>query len=130
MTVIIDGTTGITTPGIVANDANLNGSFYSTIDDDGSISTGTYTPVLTPSNWKSISNAGAFTLAAPAGISATAAYTLIVQITNVTGAGTISTSGFTKVVGDDFTTTVGHVFFVYITVFGTGAKIASVVAAQ
>lgn len=130
MPIVLNGTTGIDTPGISGGDANLSGSFYSTIDNDGTFSTGTYTPVITSGNWKSISNAGAFTLAAPAAVSSTAAYNLVVQITNVTGAGAITTSGFSKVVGDDFTTTVGNVFLVFITVFGTGAKIATVVAAQ
>jgi hypothetical protein len=55
---------------------------------------------------------------------------MLVYITNSGTPGTITMSGFTQVTGDVFTTTSGHIFFVYITVFGTGAKIAAIMAAQ
>jgi hypothetical protein len=130
MPVTIDGTNGITTPGLSANDGKVGGSFYSDVDNEGTISSGSYTPVLSPSNFKSLSNAGAFTFVAPAAINPTTGYTMVVQITNVTGAGAVTFTGFNKVIGDNITIVVGSIFFVYVTIFGTGAKIANVVAAQ
>jgi hypothetical protein len=81
-------------------------------DDDGAFSTGTYTPTPVGGNMKRITNAGAFTIAAP---TATGDYTMVIQITNVTGAGAITLSGFSKPTGDAFTTVVGDDFFVFVT---------------
>jgi hypothetical protein len=129
--IVIDDQTAITTTGIsTSSNVNLNGSFYTTIDADGVISSGTYKPQLSPSNIKSITNSGNFILSAPDAINSTTAYSMLVYITNSGTAGTITTSGFNLVTGDVFTTTSGHVFFVYITVVGTGAKVAVVMAAQ
>jgi hypothetical protein len=83
-----------------------------TADDDGTFSTGTYTPTPVGGNFKRIVNGGAFTLAEP---SAAGDYTLVIQITNTTGAGAITMSGFDKVTGDAFTTTDGNDFFVFVT---------------
>lgn len=83
-----------------------------TADNDGTLSSGTYTPTPVGGNFKTVSNAGAFTLAAP---SVSGDYTLVIQITNATGAGAITLSGFSNTAGDAFTTTVGHDFFVFIT---------------
>jgi len=131
MPVIINGTTGVTTPGISVDGttAGVNGAFFSIFDNDSPVVT-SYTPQLTPSNWKYIQNSGAFTFIAPAASGADSAYSMVVYMQNVTGAGAVTMSGFNRVVGDSFTTTVGHVFFIYITVFGAGNKIANVVAAQ
>jgi hypothetical protein len=94
------------------SDIIVPGSVTSVADNDGTFSTGTYTPTPADGNFKRILNAGAFTLAAP---SASGDYTLIIQITNDTGAGAITMSGFSKVAGDSFTTVVGDDFFVYVT---------------
>lgn len=84
-----------------------------TADNDGTFTTGTYTPTPVGGNFKRIVNGGAFTIAAP---TAAGDYTLIIQITNGTGAGIMALpGGFNKIAGDAFTTTVGHDFFVYIT---------------
>jgi hypothetical protein len=83
-----------------------------TADNDGTIASGTYTPTPVGGNFKRIINGGNFTLAAP---TVDADYTLIIQITNGTGAGTITLSNFSKTFGDAFTTTIGDDFFVYIT---------------
>ena len=80
--------------------------------DDGTQSSGTYTPSYVGGNLKRIINGGAFTLAAP---SASGGYTLVIQITNNGSAGAITLSGFSKSYGDSFTTTDGHDFIVYIT---------------
>jgi hypothetical protein len=83
-----------------------------TADDDGTFSTGTYTPTPVGGNFKRISNAGAFTIAAP---SAAGDYTMVIQITNASGAGAITLSGFSRTGGSAFSTTVGADFFLYIT---------------
>jgi len=93
-------------------DDTLTGGYTTTADDDGSVSSGTYTPDPAGGNMKRILNAGAFTLAAP---TASGDYTLVSQITNDSGAGAITSSGFSRVVGDVFTTSVGDDFFVFIT---------------
>jgi hypothetical protein len=55
-------------------------------------------------------NNGAHTLAPPANDC-----TLVIQYTNDSSAGTITTSGFTIVDGDTISTTNGHDFFFFIT---------------
>lgn len=83
-----------------------------TADDDGTISTGTYTPTPVGGNMKRIVNGGAFTLAAP---TASGDYTMVIQITNNASAGAITLTGFNRATGNSFTTTNGDDFFVYIT---------------
>jgi hypothetical protein len=93
---------------------------------DGLKSSGTYTPSLVDGNMRDITNGGAFTLAAPTDAGS---YTMVIKITNVTGAGLVTFSGFDKTQGSPFTTTVGNVFLVYITVLN-GTQFANVVAMQ
>jgi hypothetical protein len=112
------GTTSPTAKLDVSGTTNLGGSttvpagVTTTAVNDGTKSTGTYTPTPVGGNMKYISNAGAFTLAAP---SASGDYTMVIQITNATGAGAITLTGFSKSTGSPLTTTVGDDFFVYIT---------------
>lgn len=106
--------------------SSLNGAVTTTADDDGTFSSGTYTPTPSGGNMKRIVNAGAFTLAKP---TATGDYTLVILITNTTGAGAVTLSGFSKTLGSAFTTTVGNDFFVYITKCN-GFTFANVVALQ
>lgn len=80
--------------------------------DDGTKSTGTYTPSPTNGNMRTIINNGAFTLAAP---TAAGDYTLVVQITNGATAGAVTLAGFTRTSGDALTTTNTSKFFVFIT---------------
>jgi hypothetical protein len=108
-----------------ADDA-LTGGYTTTADDDGTFSTGTYTPTPAGGNMKRIINGGAFTLAAP---TASGDYTLVVQITNNASAGAITLSGFNRSIGNPFTTTNGHDFFVNITKLN-GFTLANVVALQ
>jgi len=94
-------------------DDNLTAGYTATADDDGTKSSGTYTPDPAGGNLKRIVNGGAFTLAAP---TATGDYTIIIQMTNNASAGAITTSGFTKTNGTGaLTTTNGDDFFLYIT---------------
>lgn len=106
--------------------ATVTDGVTTTADNDGTLTTGTYTPTPVGGNMKRIVNGGAFTLAAP---SVAGDYTLVIQITNTTGAGAITLSGFSKTTGSAFTTTSGHDFFVYITKCN-GFTLANVVALQ
>lgn len=105
---------------------NSGSGVTATADGDGTISSGTYTPTPVGGNFKSITNGGAFTLAAP---TASGDYTLVVQVTNSATAGTITLSGFSRSIGSPFTTTDGHDFFVYITKCN-GFTLANVAALQ
>src|SRR5690606_15826459 len=90
--------------------ANLTAGFTTTAVNDGTKSSGTYTPTPSGGNIRRAVNGGAHTLAAP---SASGDYTMIVKYTNNSSAGAITLSGFTVVTGDAFTTTNGHKFLVY-----------------
>jgi len=92
-------------------DDNLTAGYTSTAVNDGTKSSGTYTPTPTGGNLKRVVNGGAFTLAAP---TAAGDYTLIIQITNNVSAGTITLSGFNTSSGA-FTTVDGDDFFAYVT---------------
>lgn len=105
---------------------SLQTGFTANNDADGSFASGTYTPTPVGGNFKSITNGGAFTIAAP---SVAGLYTLVVEVTNAAGAGAITMSGFGKVIGDPFTTTVGHRFQIFIAKSQNGVT-ASVVAMQ
>lgn len=105
---------------------NLTAGFHAANDADGTFPSGTYSPTPAGGNFKSISNAGAFTLAAP---TLAGQYTMIIEVTNATGAGAITMSGFARVAGDAFTTTVGHRFQIIIVKTLSGVT-ASVVAMQ
>jgi hypothetical protein len=112
------------TPANIAGDA-LTGGYTSVIDDDGTFSSGTYTPVLSGGNYKIATNNGAHTLAAPttSGVAAT----FVILYTNGASAGTITMSGFTKQTGDTLTTTNAAKFMLYVTIFDT-TKLLHVVA--
>lgn len=93
-------------------DDNVTAGYTATSDDDGTKSTGTYTPDPAGGNFKHIINGGAFTLAAP---TATGCYTLVIEVVNNASAGTITFSGFDKESGDALTTTDGDDFQLVIT---------------
>lgn len=92
---------------IGVSSATVADGVTTTADDDGTFSSGTYTPTTVGGNMKRIVNGGAFTFAAP---TASGDYTLIVQMTNTTGAGAVTFSGFSKTAGQSLTTTVGDDF--------------------
>lgn len=92
--------------------------------NDGTKTTGTFTPTFAAGNTRRYVNGGAHTLAPPTGEG-----TMCIQITNDGSAGAITTSGFTWRTGDDFTTTSGHDFLCYITVVN-GFSLLNVVALQ
>jgi hypothetical protein len=84
---------------------NLTGGFTATSYDAGTKSSGTLTPDALNGNIQHCVNGGAFTLAPPANASS-----IILQVVNNGSAGTITTSGFSKVNGDSFDTTNGSAF--------------------
>lgn len=95
-------------------DETLTGGYVTTTVDDGTKSTGTYTPTLANGNGRKIVNGGAFTLAAP---SIAGTWTAIIHITNNATAGAITFSGFAASGpgGDDLTTTDTHKFRLHLT---------------
>jgi hypothetical protein len=97
----------------------LTAGYTSALDDDGTQSSGTYTPDPDTGNTKAIVNGGAFTLAPPTAASGEAIH-MQVLITNNASAGAITTSGFTLVAGDSFDTTNGNDFLCYIDVINKG----------
>lgn len=91
---------------------NLTVGYTATAYDNGTVTSGTLTPDPANGNLQRYVSNGAHTLAPP---SATGDYTIVIQSTNGASAGTVTTSGFTKVTGDSLTTTNGDDFMLYIT---------------
>ncbi len=83
---------------------NLEVGYTSNTPDQGTKSSGTFTPAYATSNVQHCTNGGAFTLGVPTGNGH-----MILDITNNASAGAITTSGYTRVRGA-FTTTNGHKF--------------------
>lgn len=108
-------------------DSVLTAGFRNTAANDGTKSSGTYTPTPIGGNMRSLVNGGNFTLAAP---TATGDYTMVLQVTNNASAGTITFSGFNRVAAASLlTTTNGDDFFIYITKL-SGLTSATVEALQ
>jgi hypothetical protein len=95
---------------------DLTAGFTSTSSDQGTKSSGTFTPNLATGNVQHFTNGGAFTLAPPSGHGS-----LVLDQTNNASAGAITRSGFTKVTGDSLTTSDGHKFRHFITVGNAGS---------
>lgn len=94
-------------------DAALAAGYTSTVVDDGTKSSGTYTPSPAGGNFRKIANNGAFTFAAP---TAAGDYSMIVQIVNGASAGAITfTGGATAPGGSAYNTTNGNKFNLHIT---------------
>lgn len=90
--------------------AALSAGYTATDYSAGTKSTGTFTPDPALGNFQYAVNGGAHTLAPPS-----ASCTMIIQYTNNGSAGTITTSGFTKVSGTAPGTTNGDDFLAFIT---------------
>lgn len=125
-----DGTT-VTFPASSASMAALNledqvltGGVVVTSKDLGTVSSGSVTPDPGDRPQQHYINGGAHTLAPSANVGS-----ILVDITNNGSAGAITTSGFTKVAGDSFTTTNGHKFRCHISV-GNGGSLLSVQVLQ
>ena len=89
---------------------NLTAGFSTSVYDAGTKTSGTFTPDQDNGNIQKAVNNGAHTLAPTTDDCA-----VIIQYTNAASAGTITTSGFTKVDGDTISTTNGDDFFFYLT---------------
>ena len=100
---------------------------YTTYVNDGTKSSGTYTPTNAGGNIRAINNGGAFTWAADA--AGSTGYTLLVAITNTATAGAITFSGFNAVLGDVLTTANGSVFMASIIKLGS-IKVINIQALQ
>ena len=107
--------------------SNITSGYTTTAYDAGTKSSGTFTPDATNGNIQKAVNGGAHTLAAPS-VGTGDSVNMVIQYTNSGSAGTITTSGFTKVDGS-FDTTNGNVFFCYITVVGAN-KYLNITAMQ
>jgi hypothetical protein len=115
LTFTTTNTTNVTLPtagtlATLSGNQSLTGGFNVTSTDSGTKSSGTFTPVPATNNFQYAVNGGAHTLAPPGNDC-----TMVIQYTNNASAGAITTSGFTKVTGDSFTTTNGHDFLCFIT---------------
>jgi hypothetical protein len=97
---------------------DLTAGFTATSADQGTKSSGTFTPTFATRNVQHCVNGGAFTLGEPTGHGS-----LVLDITNNSSAGAITTSAFDLVTGDDFTTTNGHKFRCFITCGNIGSHL-------
>ena len=106
------GIKGLDTTDILFADVadTLTAGFATTAHGDGTKSSGTYTPDEADGNIQHVTNGGAHTLAPMINNG-----TVIVHYTNNGSAGAITTSGFTLVDGDSFTTTDTHEFLCFLT---------------
>lgn len=93
----------------------LTAGYAGTDDAEASTyTTGTYTPVFTGGNFKTlVHGAGAFTIGVPAETS-----TIISLLTNASASGSITTSGYDTVSGDDIDNTGTNKFILYHTRVG------------
>lgn len=105
-------------------DQVLTGGVIVTSLSLGTITTGTVTPDPGDRPMQHYTNNGAHTLAPSAN-----AGSILLDITNGASAGAITTSGFTKVTGDAFTTTNAHKFRCHVSI-GNGGSLLSVQALQ
>jgi hypothetical protein len=92
----------------------------------GTISSGTVTPEFANGNLQTLNNNGAFTLAPPS----TGSGTMVIQVVNDASAGTITTSGFSSVTGDVFTTVSGAHFLLSIAKVGTRTYLSILAASD
>jgi hypothetical protein len=117
-------TVGSAVARLETEDQVLTGGARVTSKDLGTISTGTVTPDPGDRPMQHYTNGGAHTLAPSANGGST-----LVDITNNGSAGAITTSGFTFVSGDAFTTTNGHKFRCHISI-GSAGSLLTVQALQ
>lgn len=94
----------------------LTAGFSSAAEDAGTKSSGTFTPSPDGGNFQHFINGGAHTLGVPSKNCA-----MVLLMKNNSSAGTLTTSGFTKVDGDDLSTTNGDEFFLYLTRYNDGS---------
>ena len=103
----------------------LTAGFSAAAHSAGTKSSGTYTPNVDDGNFQFATNGGAHTLAVPA-----KNCTMVILYKNNASAGTITTSGYTKVDGDTISTTNGDEFFFYITRINDGSTTFSMLTVK
>jgi hypothetical protein len=111
---------------VVWYEDNLTGAFTTDVKAIGTVSSGTTTLAFTDSNFQTLTNGGAFTLAPPSSGNGS----IILQITNNGSAGAITTSGFSSVTGDAFTTTNAHNFICTIVKVGSRSYLTVLAASD
>ncbi|RVD55727.1 hypothetical protein EN746_05585 [Mesorhizobium sp. M8A.F.Ca.ET.023.02.2.1] len=96
-----------------ADNLGLTAGFTSVVVDDGTKSSGTYTPAPIGGNYRKITANGAFTLSAP---STSNSYNMTIDITNGASAGAITFAGFVNghPKGDAYATTNAAKFKLHI----------------
>lgn len=109
---------------LTVEDQILTDGVIVTSKDLGTIASGTVTPDPGDRPAQHYTNGGAHTLAPSSNVGS-----LLLDVTNNASAGAITTSGFTKVSGDLFTTTNGHKFRCHISI-GTAGSLLQVKAMQ
>lgn len=98
----------------------LTAGFRDTMDDDGTKSSGTYTPTDSAGTWsKKIVNGGAFTLAPPSPANNEVIYGSVLMINNAS-AGAVTVTGWTNTGGDTLDTTNTNKFIGNFVVFDVG----------
>lgn len=95
----------------------LSKGFASVAVDDGTVASGTYTPSYVGGSYRKITVNGAITIAMPA---TAGAYDIVLDIVMGASAGTITTSGATKVDPVPFVTTAGYAYRAYISKSAAG----------
>lgn len=115
-------------PTIVHSNASTNFTVGNTSDayPIGTVTSGTITPDPALGNLQTITNNGAFTLAAP---TASHDYTIIIAMTAGASAGAVTITGFKRVTGDPLTAGVGDELMLSLYNVG-GIKWLNVVAMQ
>lgn len=99
--------------GVVRNaTANLTAGYTVTTFSNGTVSSGTFTPAFANGQYQTLTNNGAFTLAAPTGNGS-----MRIEVTNGASAGAINLAAY--IVTGVFTTTNGHRFRATIERIGT-----------
>lgn len=107
-----------------AETSNLTAGYTTTPFSLGTATTGTVTPAFANGNLQTLTNGGAFTLAAPT----TGSGTMLIELANTAGAGTVTLSGFASVTGATLTGTNGHLFLLSIARFGSRSWLSIVAA--
>lgn len=103
----------------------LTAGFSAAAHSAGTKSSGTYTPDVDDGNFQFATNGGAHTLGVPS-----KNCTMVILYKNNASAGTITTSGYTKVDGDTISTTNGDEFFFYITRINDGSTTFSMLTVK
>jgi len=103
----------------------LTAGFSAAAYNAGTQTTGTYTPNVDNGNFQYIINGGAHTLGVPI-----KNCTMVILYKNNASAGTVTTSGYTKVDGDTISTTDGDEFFFYITRVNDGTTTFSMLTVK